>query len=176
MHVAARVAADPRMEARLRAAVAEVDGDVPISGMKTQAEQIDETIASERVFTTLLTFFGGFALLLACIGLHGVTAYAVARRRSEIGVRMALGAQRANVLWLILRQVVVLAAAGLLVGIPASVAAGRAVASFLYEVQPGDPVSIAAGALILFAVAVASGYFPARRASRLDPLAALRSD
>jgi macrolide transport system ATP-binding/permease protein len=124
----------------------------------------------------LLTVFGGFALLLACIGLHGVTAYAVARRTSEIGIRMALGAQRRSVIWLVLRQVVVLAVVGLMVGIPASVAAARSVSAFLYDVQPTDAFSIAIGALVMFSVAIGSGFLPARRASLMDPLKALRAE
>jgi hypothetical protein len=129
-----------------------------------------------RMFTTLLVFFGGFALMLACIGLHGVTSYAVARRTSEIGVRMALGAQRRQVLWLVLRQVVVLAAIGLAVGLPVAAAASRSVRALLFGVERADPWSLAAGALAMLAVAVGSGYLPARRAARLDPLVALRRE
>ncbi len=176
MHVAVRANSSPAMPELLRAAVAEVDRDIPISGLKTQAAQIDETIARERVFTTLLTFFGGFALLLACIGLHGVTAYAVARRTSEIGIRIALGAQRRSVIWLVLRQVVVLAVVGLVVGIPTSVAAARSVSTFLYDVQPTDTFSFIVGALVMFVVAIGSGFLPARRASLMDPLRALRAE
>ena len=174
MTVVVRSHGGPDSAGRLRAAVAEVDPDVPISGMKTQADQIDETISRERVFSVLLTFFGGFALLLACIGLHGITAYAVARRTSEIGIRMALGAQRGSLLWLVLRQVVVLTICGLLAGIPAAIAAARSVRSLLFGVAPGDPVSVAAAALILCAVALMSGLVPALRASRMDPLRALK--
>ena len=161
---------------RIRAAVAGVDRDVPVTALKTQEAQIEESMANERMFTTLLVFFGGFALLLACIGLHGVTSYAVARRTSEIGVRMALGAQRPQVLWLILRDVVVLAGIGLAAGIPAAVAASRSVRSLLFGVEPADPWSVAAGAAIMFAVAVAAGFVPARRAAELDPLVALRRE
>jgi predicted permease len=176
MHVAVRTSGSPAIPELLRAAVADVDRDIPISGLKSQTAQIDETIARERVFTLLLTFFGGFALLLACIGLHGVTAYAVARRTSEIGIRMALGAQRRSVIWLVLRQVVVLAVVGLVVGIPASVAAARSVSAFLYDVQPTDAFSITVGAVVMFCVAIGSGFFPARRASLMDPLKALRAE
>ena len=105
--------------------MAEVDRDVPVTDLKSQRQQIDETIGSERALMMLLVFFGIFALLLACIGLHGVTSYAVARRTSEIGIRVALGAQRRDVLWMILRQVVVLAVGGLLIGIPVAAAAAK---------------------------------------------------
>jgi predicted permease len=176
MVVALRTDGARDLPRRIRAAVAEVDRDVPVTGLKTQEAQIDESIGSERMFTTLLVFFGGFALMLACIGLHGVTSYAVARRTSEIGVRMALGAQRRQVLWLVLRQVVVLAAIGLAVGIPVAAAASRSVRALLFGVEPADPWSLAAGALAMLAVALGSGYLPARRAARLDPLVALRRE
>jgi ABC-type antimicrobial peptide transport system permease subunit len=144
--------------------------------MKTQEAQIDETISSERAFATLLVAFGAFALLLACIGLHGVTAYSVARRTSEIGIRMALGAQRRDVIWLIMRQVAFVTAAGLLIGIPAAAALSRSTRALLFGVEPGDPISLAAAAATLFAIAIAAAFVPARSASRLDPFTALRRD
>jgi predicted permease len=175
MHVALRTAADPAgvMKA-VRAAVAEVDRNIPIVDLKTQTEQIDEALGKERLFSRLLVFFGMFALLLACIGLHGLTSYAVERRTGEIGIRMALGAGRSDVLWMVLRQVVVLAGAGLAIGIPASLAATRLVRALLFGLEPGDPLALAAAALVMAAVAMLAGYIPARRASRMDPLAALR--
>jgi predicted permease len=160
----------------LQQAVAQVDGNVPITDLKTQTDQIEATIGSERALMTLLVFFGGFALVLACIGLHGVTAYSVARRTNEIGIRLALGAQRGSVLWLMLRQVVVLAVGGLLIGIPAAVFGSRAVQSQLFGVEPTDILSITVAAAVLFAVALAAGFLPARQASRLDPLVALRRE
>jgi predicted permease len=174
MSVAVRTSAAGGVAERVRAAAAEVDRDIPLAAMKTQLDQIDETISRERVFSALLVFFGGFAMLLACVGLHGVTSYAVARRTSEIGIRMALGAQRSSVVWLVLRQVVVLAVIGLVVGVPATVAAVRTVRAWLFGVEPTDPVSLVAGAAALTVVALASGFVPARRASRLDPLVTLR--
>ena len=149
---------------------------MPVTDLKSQQQQIDETIGSERALMMLLVFFGIFALLLACIGLHGVTSYAVTRRTSEIGIRVALGAQRRDVLWMILRQVVVLAVGGLLIGIPVATAAARIARAQLYGIGPADPWSIALGAGILFLVAVTAGFLPARKAARLDPLVALRRE
>jgi predicted permease len=160
----------------LRSVVGDIDRDVPVSQMKTQTDQIQETLATEFAFTRLLFAFAGFALFLACIGLHGLTAYAVARRTSEIGLRIALGAQRADVLRLILRQVVVVTAVGLVVGIPLAIAGGKAVASLLYGVTPLDPASLVVATIVMTVVAGLAGYLPARRAARLDPLTALRVD
>jgi predicted permease len=175
MHVVARTTVPPAaLMGELRRVAADVDRDVPISRMKTQQAQIQETLGTEIAFTRLLIAFGAFALFLACIGLHGVTAYSVARRTSEIGVRIALGAQRGDVLWLVLRQVVTMTAAGLALGIPLAVAAGRAVGAMLFGVKPADPISLGAAALLMAVVAGIAGYLPARRAARLDPLVALR--
>ena len=176
MFVAVRTTGVGGIAERLRTAVAEVDRDVPITDLKTESEQIDETIGRERAFTMLLVFFGTFALLLASIGLHGVTAYSVARRTSEIGIRLALGAQPTEVTWLILRQVVVLAAGGLVIGIPLAALLSRSTAALLYNVQPRDPLSLAVGSGLLFLVAVVAGWIPARRAAKLDPLVALRRE
>ena len=110
----------------------------------------------------------------ASIGLHGFTAYAVARRTSEIGLRIALGAQRTNVLWLILQQVVVVTVVGVAAGVPLAIAGGKAVVSFLYGVKPIDPASLAIATVVMTVVAGVAAYVPARRAARLDPLTALR--
>jgi predicted permease len=160
----------------IRAAVAEVDRNVPVTGMKTKSEQIDQTLGTERAFMRLLIVFGAFALVLASIGVHGLAAYSVARRTSEIGVRVALGAQHADVLWLILRQTAAITVVGLALGIPAAIAATRLMRATLYGVEPGDPLSLAAAAGLMATVATAAGFFPAHRAARLDPLVALRHD
>jgi predicted permease len=174
--VVVRTDGTPGMAERIRAAVAEVDPDVPVTGLKTQAAQIDETIGSERLFTALLVFFGGFALMLACIGLHGVMSYSVERRTSELGIRVALGARRAQVGWLIMRDVIAITCVGLALGIPATLAAARTVRALLFGVEPADPLSLGAGAVILLTVALAAAYAPARRALRVDPLVALRRE
>jgi predicted permease len=158
----------------VRAAMADVDRNVPVLDLRTQVDQIEETLGTERTFMRLLLGFGAFALLLASIGLHGVTAYSVVRRTSEIGVRVALGARQIDVLWLILRQVVGITIAGLAIGVPAAVALTRFVRASLYGVDPADPVSLAGAVAVMVLVALTAGFFPARRAARLDPLRALR--
>jgi predicted permease len=164
------------MRAAIEAAVHDVDPTIPLAEFRTQQEQIDQMIGRERVIATLLTAFGGFALLLACVGLHGVTAYSVARRTSEIGIRLALGAQRAQVLWLVLRQVVILAIAGLAIGLPIAWIAGPLTGPMLFGLDPRDPVTIAAAAAILALFVVVAGLRPARRAARLEALTALRTE
>jgi ABC-type antimicrobial peptide transport system permease subunit len=135
-----------------------------------------ESSARERVFTQLLTLFGLFALLLASIGLYGVTSYAVTRRTSEIGVRVAVGARSPQIIWMILRQVAILAGIGLLVGVPMSLALGPLVGSLLFGVAPSDPVTVALAGLTMVGVALGAGLLPALRASRLDALQALRTE
>ena len=164
------------LEPALRRAVAETHRDLPIPAIKTQVAQMRETTVRERVFAQLLTIFGAFALLLATIGLHGVTAYSVARRTNEIGVRMALGARRGQVLWMIERQVVVLAIAGLVVGVPAAIALAPFVGSLLFGVAPTDWAVVATAAAVMVAVSIAAGLLPAHRAATLDPLKALRAE
>jgi predicted permease len=177
MNVAVRSSAPLSSVAGLiRAAVAEVDPNIPVADLRTQVDQIDETLGTERMFMRLLLAFGAFALLLANIGLHGVTAYSVARRTSEIGVRVALGARQIDVLWLILRQVIGITVAGLAVGVLAAVASTRLIRASLYGVDAVDPASIAAAVCVMAMVAMVAGFFPARRAARLDPLVALRHE
>ena len=164
------------VEPAVRRAIADVHRDLPVPAIKTQVAQMEEMTIRERVFTQLLTLFGAFALLLATVGLHGVTSYSVARRTNEIGVRIALGAERRQVLWLIERQVVVLAIAGLAIGVPIAIALAPAVGSLLFGVAPTDAGVIALSAGIMLVVALAAGLFPARRAAALDPLKALRAE
>jgi len=162
----------------VRAAVASVDRNVPLFGITTEAQQSDESLLHERLFAKLTSFFGLLALLLACIGLYGILSYAVARRTPEIGVRMALGAQQADVVRMILRETCLLVAAGLAIGVPASLAAARLASSvisdLLYGLKTTDVPTITLAALLLIGVAVCAGSFPARRAMRVDPMVALR--
>jgi predicted permease len=177
IHIVLRSSVPPaRMIEAIPAAVREVAPELPVTDLETQRAQIDETIARERMVTRLLVVLGGFAVLLACIGLYGVTAYSVARRTNEIGVRVALGAQRAQVVWLVLRHVLVVALAGVMLGVPLAVAAGPVVGSLLFGLAPRDPLTIASAAASMLAVALLAGWLPARRAARLPAVVALRQE
>ena len=160
----------------IETAIHEVDPSLPIATYRSQEEQIDETIGKELVFTRLLTLFGGFALLLACVGLHGVTSYSVARQTSEIGIRLALGAQRSRVLWLVLRQVTTLAAVGLAIGLPLAWFTAPVAGSFLFDLEARDPWTIGLSAVLMVVVATAAGFWPARRAARMEALSAIRAE
>lgn len=165
-----------RLEADLRQAVFRVDSDLPVPQIRSQSEFMAQSTARERVFTQLLSLFGGFALLLAAIGLHGVTSYSVSRRTSEIGVRMAVGARPTDILRMVLKQVVALAAAGLLVGVPLALWAAPVAGSLLYGVAPNDTLTIVVGAVAMVAVATMAGFLPARRAAGLDATVALGTE
>ena len=138
--------------------------------------QVNDSLLRPRIVALLSTAFGVLALLLAMVGLYGVTSYSVARRKSEIGLRMALGQQRTSVTWLMLGDVLVLLSIGMAVGLAAALASGRLVSSLLYGIRPSDPVQLAGALMILAAATVAAAYLPARRAARLDPMAALREE
>ncbi len=177
MHVVVRAEVPvATLRPAIERAVEDVDPSLPITGFTTQEEQIDQSMGKERVFARLLTTFGLFALLLACLGLHGVTSYSVARRTSEFGIRLALGAQRSQLLWLVLRQVVVLAIVGLAIGLPAAWLAGPAVRSLLFGLEPNDATTVVVSAITMAAVAMLAGFWPARRAARMEALSALRSE
>jgi ABC-type antimicrobial peptide transport system permease subunit len=165
-----------QLEKPLRAAVAQVDRNIPVPRIRAQTEIIAQSGAKERAFTQLLTIFGAFALFIAALGLHGLTSYAVTRRTSEIGVRMAVGAAPGRILWMVLRQVVVLSGIGLALGVPAAIAGAPLVGSLLYGIAPGSPGAIAAATLVMLAVAIVAGLVPALRAARLDPVDALRRE
>ena len=158
----------------LRGAVARLDPNLPVFNEQTVETQIDQSIYVDRMVAALSVFFGALATLLAAIGLYGVMAYNVARRTREIGVRMALGAERTHVLWLVMKEVALLAGLGIAVALPAAYAAGRLVNAQLYGVAPADFAVLAGGTLFLATVAAIAGYVPAWRAMRLDPNIALR--
>ncbi|MEQ9401695.1 MAG: ABC transporter permease [Longimicrobiales bacterium] len=176
-HVVLRYDGPPAtVEAGVREAMRRVEAALPVPEFRHQGALIEASGARERAFTRLLSLFGAFALLLAGVGLHGVTAYSVNRRTGEIGVRLAVGAGPRDIVRMILRQVVLLAAIGLLLGVPLALAGGPVVGSLLYGVAPTDPATLVVAAGALLAVAVAAGLFPAFRAARTDPLTALRSE
>jgi predicted permease len=165
-----------QLEAPIREAVYRIDPDLPVPRIRSQTEIMAQSTARERVFTQLLTLFGAFALFLAAIGLHGVTSYSVTRRTSEIGVRLAVGARPGQILWMVLRQVVMLAGAGLVVGVPLSLWAAPVAGTLLYGVEPTDWATIVAGAVVMVLVAAGAGLLPAARAARLDAAVALSTE
>jgi predicted permease len=156
--------------------VAQIDRNVPVAGMRTQEEQIRITLSGERMFAGVVGSFGGIAALLAAIGLYGVMAYAVTRRTSEIGIRLALGAGRGDVQWMVLRESLWMVAAGLAIGIPAALALTKLVRGTLYGIKPNDPVSFVAAGALMVVVAALAAWIPARRAARVDPMRALRCE
>ena len=177
MTLVVRTAGDPLQAVPLvRAAVQAVDRDQPISQVRTVDTLVADSVGQRRLTTVLLALFAGVALLLACIGLYGVTAYSVTQRTREIGVRMALGAAGPQVVGAFVRDGLRLTLVGLAVGLAAALAAGRLIASQLFEVEPGDPVTLAVTAAALAGVAALASYLPARRATRVDPMTALRAE
>jgi predicted permease len=172
-----RTAGDPLALANAaRQVVRQADSRIPVTDIRTQDAVIDQTIGQERTFATLCTAFALLAVAIACVGLYGTMAYSVARRTNEIGLRMALGAERRRLIWMVLREVCLMAAIGLAIGLPVAFATTRFVKSFLFEMRPNDPWAIAGAAVVLVAAAIAAGYGPAWRASRIDPWNALRHE
>ena len=170
-----RTRLDPSSLAPLaRQAITEVSPQLPITEVTTLNEQMNERLSQDRLITQLVSFFGVLALLLACVGLYGVMTQAVARRTNEIGIRMALGARGNNIVWMILREVLSLVVVGLLIGVPIAVFASRFVKSQLFGLGGSDPITLVGAALTLTVVALLAGFLPARRASRVNPLIALR--
>jgi macrolide transport system ATP-binding/permease protein len=174
---ALRTAGDPlRYVKSVHEIVREADSHIPVTNVMTQAAEIDHTISREITFAKLCTGFAILALLTACVGLYGTMSYNVTRQVGEIGIRMALGAQRGSLVWMVLRRVLLLAAVGLAISVPAALIAFRLVKSFLFETQPNDPGTLALAGVVLVSATILAGYAPARRASRIDPLAALRQE
>jgi macrolide transport system ATP-binding/permease protein len=156
--------------------VRETNPAVSVTSTRTQTENIDRTINQEIVFARLGNAFALLALLITCVGLYGTVSYGMVRRTAEIGIRMALGASRLGILRLAFGQVLSIGVAGLVIGVPAALAASRFVGRFLWGVEPGDPATMAAAAGTLLLAVCLAGYVPASRASRIDPLAALRAE
>jgi ABC-type antimicrobial peptide transport system permease subunit len=157
-------------------AVHAVDPGQPIYDVKSMSLRIDESFLGRRFLVVLLTIFAAIALLLAALGLYGVVSYSVRMRTREMGVRMALGAQRKDVLRLVLIQSMRLAVVGVTLGVLATFASGRILSTFLYRVSPWNPATIFFAAILLAATVLFASYFPARRASRLDPMTTIRDE
>jgi hypothetical protein len=170
-----RAAGNPTVVSHeLRQALAGIDPNLTVLHMNTLSRQVDTTLNQENVIAELTTVFAGLALVLACIGLYGVLAHTVARRTNEIGIRLALGAKRSRILQMVLREALTLALLGLGIGIPVLLAVARSLSSLLYGLQSLDPLTIGSATLVLLFVAAVAAYLPAYRASRVDPMVALR--
>jgi predicted permease len=158
------------------AAVKSVNSRLPVYAVKSLGEQLDDSLVQERLVASLSGIFGFMALLLTSIGLYGLMSYAVHRRTSEIGIRMALGAQRNRIARMIVGETMMLIAIGVALGLPAAMLGSRLIASQLFNLEPGDPLTFLAVCLILVLVAVTASYLPARRASSIEPMRALRTE
>lgn len=172
-----RAEGDPAQIAQeVRHALREIDPGLPVTKMITAHERVSASAGNEEMMAEIVGFFGGLAVLLAALGLYGLISYAVARRTNEIGIRMALGAKRGQVLWVVLKETLLLVAAGAAIGVPLALGAIRFVRSQLFGVQPYDPLTLVLAVLLLTTVAAVAGYLPALRASRVDPMVALRHE
>jgi predicted permease len=170
-----RTSKDPSgATAEVRQAMHQIDSRLPILDVSSLRRHIDNSLHQERMITNLCSFFGLLALLLASIGLYGTIAYSVVRRTNEIGIRMALGAQRPQVLWMVLREAVVLVIVGLIFGLPLAMGATRWIKSFLFGTPPVDLAGIGAAIALMIAVSTLAGFLPARRATKVAPMEALR--
>jgi predicted permease len=175
MNFTLRTAGEPTaLAATVRQVVRELDSNLPVTEVATQRARSQATLGQERLYARLLSFFGGLALLLAAIGLSGVLAYSVAQRTREIGIRMALGADPRNIARMVLRDAAVLLVMGLAVGTALALAAARVAGALLFGLQPNDPLTFAGVAAVLLGVAMMACYIPARRATKVDPMVALR--
>ena len=172
-----RTFADPTgIVNQARAAVASLDPNLPLIEVRTMTQQIDSSLSNERIFARLTAGFGLLALLLASIGIYGIMTYTVARRTSEIGIRMALGARADQVLSMVLREVSWMALAGVAMGVGGALWLGRFLSAMLYGLKPSDPLTLITAAALLTIIALLAALGPARRASRIDPIRALRHE
>jgi len=165
-----------RLLPSIRASVAETVPGGFVSGVVTLEQQVDMSLVRERMLALLATFFAVLALLLACVGLYGVMAYRVARRTREIGIRIAVGAKQRTVVWMMVRETLLLVTIGAALGTLASLEVTPVIAAQLFGVTPRDPWAIAVALAVLGCVTLAAGYLPARHASRIDPVTALRTE
>jgi predicted permease len=166
----------PALLGPIRVDIERFNPKLPILSLELARTLVDDSILAERLIARLSTFFGALAALLAAVGLYGVMSYTVARRTSEIGVRMALGARRSTIAGMILREILVLVAAGSVAGAAAALGLARFVESLVFGLKPRDPLTVALAVALLLAIGLVAGYLPARRAARIDPLAALRTE
>jgi ABC-type antimicrobial peptide transport system permease subunit len=178
-------AALPQVVGQIRQAVSSLDSNLAITDVHTQQQQIEDGLSQERLMASLAAVFGVLAMILASIGIYGVMAYAVARRTNEIGIRVALGARPGPVAWMVLRETLVLAAAGVAIGVPGALALSPILdhvlapawrETYAFGTKPNDPSIIAAAVLTLAIAGALAGYLPARRASHIDPMVALRHE
>jgi len=162
------------MVAAVRQAIYSVDPTLPLSDVSTLDDQVARSVTNQRLVARLSAFFGLLAVFLSSIGIYGLMSYLVTRRTNEIGLRMALGAKRSHVLWMVIKESLWLVALGIAMGVPMALVGNRLVSSMLFGLRPSDPATLLAGVIAFFAVAVLAGYIPARRATRVDPMVALR--
>jgi predicted permease len=161
---------------RTRAAITDINAHILVNTVTSLQDQVDRSIATQSLIARLSGFFGILAVFLSCIGIYGLLSYSVARRTSEIGIRVALGAQSLNLLWMVLREYVLLLLVGLIVGIPLALSSTRVLKSLLFDLSPLDPVSISIAIAAVVCMTIAAAWFPAHRATRIDPIQALRTE
>jgi ABC-type antimicrobial peptide transport system permease subunit len=161
---------------RIRETVRSVDAGVPVHQLQTLAHTVEDVLFNERMLAVLSAAFGLLATVLASVGLYGVMSYVVSRRTREIGIRIALGAERGTVIGMVLKEVTLLTLLGIALGVPAALSLSRFVRSQLYGISPADPLTMSVAAATLALVALSAGYIPARRASRVEPVLALRCE
>jgi predicted lysophospholipase L1 biosynthesis ABC-type transport system permease subunit len=170
-----RVSGNPRaIPTQIRVALAQVSDSLPVTRVTLLKEEVSDSLRLNRSAAELSSAFGGLALFLSCIGVYGTMAYRVSRRTHEIGIRLAIGAHRSDVMWLITKECLILVAVGLVTGVPIALASTSIIASQLFGIRATDPLTFAAVAVLLALVALAACYVPARRATRVDPIVALR--
>jgi predicted permease len=162
--------------AQTRQAIAQINANILVSDVSSLEEQVDQSIATQSLIAKLSAFFGILAVFLACIGIYGLLSYSVVRRTNEIGIRLALGAQTGNLLWMILRESVVLLVLGLVIGVPTALATTGVLRNLVYGLSPNDPATFAASIAIVAAMTLLAAWLPARRATKVDPMEALRCD
>jgi predicted permease len=166
--------------AQVRQAVQDIDPNLPLFDIHTLTEEMGAVLIRDRLIATLSTVFSGLALILACVGLYGLLAFSVVQRRAEMGIRMALGANRGDVIWTVMRDALLLVGAGVIVGLPAALILGRVasnrISGLLFGLQSTDPFTIVLATMVLALIAAGAGYVPARKASRVDPMVALRTE